>query len=240
MDNRSAITALGLENARVIAIIGGGGKSSLMVALGEEFRHRGETAVMTTTTHIRPPRQNGYMGDDAAVLGSLLASCRLMTVGTMSEERKFGPSPLLERLPELADRVIIEADGTKGLPLKVPNDREPVIPPFADAVIAVAGLSALGRPLGEVCHRPELAKLRFDLEPDQIVTPELMAMLLSSPLAQRKDVGSRPYAVLLNQADRARPDEIAALATLLLQKGVERVVTAALQRRPGEYHVWTR
>ena len=110
----------------------------------------------------------------------------------------------------------------------------------ADAVIAVAGLSALGRPLGEVCHRPELAKLRFDLEPDQIVTPELMAMLLSSPLAQRKDVGSRPYAVLLNQADRAWPDEIAALATLLLQKGVERVVAAALQRRPGEYEVWKR
>ena len=234
MEHHSAMSSFGLENSHVTAIVGGGGKSSLMAALGEEYHRRGETVIMTTTTHIRPPRENGYMGDDAAVLGSLLASCRLMTVGTMSEERK------LEQLPELADRVIIEADGTKGLPLKVPNDREPVIPAFADAVIAVAGLSALGRPLGEVCHRPELAKLRFDLEPGQIVTPELMAMLLSSPLAQRKDVGSRPYAVLLNQADRARPDEIAALATLLLQKGVERVVTAALQRRPGEYEVWKR
>ena len=231
MEHHSAMSSFGLENSHVTAIVGGGGKSSLMAALGKEYHRRGETVIMTTTTHIRPPREN---------LGSLLASCRLMTVGTMSEERKFGPSPLLEQLPELADRVIIEADGTKGLPLKVPNDREPVIPAFADAVIAVAGLSALGRPLGEVCHRPELAKLRFDLEPDQIVTPELMAMLLSSPLAQRKDVGSRPYAVLLNQADRARPDEIAALATLLLQKGVERVVTAALQRRPGEYEVWKR
>lgn len=195
---------------------------------------------MTTTTHIRPPRQNGYMGDDAAVLSDLLITNRVMTVGMPAEEHKFGPSPLLERLPQLADRVIIEADGTKGLPLKVPNEHEPVIPPFADAVVAVAGLSALGQPLGRVCHRPELAKLRFDLEPDQIVTPELMAMLLGSPQAQRKDVGSRPYAVLLNQADRARPDEIAALATLLLQKGVERVVTAALQRRPGEYEVWKR
>lgn len=240
MEHHSAMSSFGLENSHVTAIVGGGGKSSLMAALGEEYHRRGETVIMTTTTHIRPPRENGYMGDDAAALGSLLASCRLMTVGTMSEERKFGPSPLLEQLPELADRVIIEADGTKGLPLKVPNDREPVIPAFADAVIAVAGLSALGRPLGEVCHRPELAKLRFDLEPDQIVTPELMAMLLSSPLAQRKDVGSRPYAVLLNQADRARPDEIAALATLLLQNGVERVVAAALQRRPGEYEVWKR
>ena len=239
-NDHSALSAFGLENSHVTAIVGGGGKSSLMAALGEEFRRRGETVIMTTTTHIRPPRENGYMGDDAAVLGSLLASQRLMTVGTMSEEGKFGPSPLLEQLPALADRVIIEADGTKGLPLKVPNEWEPVIPAFADAVIAVAGLSALGRPLGEVCHRPELAKLRFGLEPAQIVTPELMATLLSSPLAQRKDVGSRSYAVLLNQADRARPEEIAALAALLLQGGVERVVAAALQRRPGEYEVWKR
>ncbi len=239
-NDHSALSSFGLENSHVTAIVGGGGKSSLMAALGEEFRRRGETVIMTTTTHIRPPRGNGYMGDDAAVLGSLLASQRLMTVGTMSEEGKFGPSPLLEQLPALADRVIIEADGTKGLSLKVPNDREPVIPAFADAVIAVAGLSALGRPLGEVCHRPELAKLRFGLEPAQIVTPELMAMLLSSRLAQRKDVGSRPYAVLLNQADRARPDEMMALAALLLQGGVERVVAAALQRRPGEYEVWKR
>ena len=87
MDNRSAITALGLENARVIAIIGGGGKSSLMAALGEEFRHRGETAVMTTTTHIRPPRWNGYMGDDAAVLSDLLITNRVMTVGMPAEVR---------------------------------------------------------------------------------------------------------------------------------------------------------
>ena len=59
MDVHSAIKAFGLEHARAIAIVGGGGKSSLMAVLGEEFRHRGETAVMTTTTHIRPPRQNG-------------------------------------------------------------------------------------------------------------------------------------------------------------------------------------
>lgn len=96
MEHHSAMSSFGLENSHVTAIVGGGGKSSLMAALGKEYHRRGETVIMTTTTHIRPPRENGYMGDDAAVLGSLLASCRLMTVGTMSEERKFGPSPLLE------------------------------------------------------------------------------------------------------------------------------------------------
>ena len=107
MEHHSAMSSFGLENSHVTAIVGGGGKSSLMAALGEEYHRRGETVIMTTTTHIRPPRENGYMGDDAVALGSLLASCRLMTVGTMSEEKKFGPSPLLEQLPELADLSLI-------------------------------------------------------------------------------------------------------------------------------------
>ena len=239
-NDHSALSAFGLEHSKVTAIIGGGGKSSLMAALGEEYRLRRQTAVMTTTTHIRPPKENGYMGDNAAVLSDLLATHRLMTVGTMGEEGKFGPSPLLEQLPRLADHVIIEADGTKGLPLKVPNEREPVIPAFADSVVAVAGLSALGRPLGKVCHRPELALLRFGFPPERIVTPELMAELLTSPMAQRKDVGQRRYLVLLNQMDAAPEDKIAELAERLVQSGVERVVAAALQRRPNEYVVWDR
>ena len=239
-NDHSALSAFVLEHSKVTAIIGGGGKSSLMAALGEEYRLRRQTAVMTTTTHIRPPKENGYMGDNAAVLSDLLATHRLMTVGTMGEEGKFGPSPLLEQLPRLADHVIIEADGTKGLPLKVPNEREPVIPAFADSVVAVAGLSALGRPLGKVCHRPELALLRFGFPPERIVTPELMAELLTSPMAQRKDVGQRRYLVLLNQMDAAPEDKIAELAERLVQSGVERVVAAALQRRPNEYVVWER
>lgn len=240
MNEHLAIPSFGLESARAVAIIGGGGKSSLMAALGEEFSRRGETVIMTTTTHIRPPKENGYMGDDAAVLSDLLTTHRLLTVGMPAEGHKFGPSPLLAQLPTLADRVIIEADGTKGLPMKVPNEREPVIPDWADTVIAVAGLSALGRPLGAVCHRPELALQRFGFLPERTVTPEMMAELLCSPLAQRKNVGSRKYAVLLNQADTAAASQIGRLAELLLQKGVERVVAAALQRYPGEYKVWTR
>lgn len=240
MNEHLAIPSFGLESARAVAIIGGGGKSSLMAALGEEFSRRGETVIMTTTTHIRPPKENGYMGDDDAVLSDLLTTHRLLTVGMPAEGHKFGPSPLLAQLPTLADRVIIEADGTKGLPMKVPNEREPVIPDWADTVIAVAGLSALGRPLGAVCHRPELALQRFGFLPERTVTPEMMAELLCSPLAQRKNVGSRKYAVLLNQADTAAASQIGRLAELLLQKGVERVVAAALQRYPGEYKVWTR
>ena len=77
----SAMSAVGLENSKVTAIIGGGGKSSLMATLGEEYRQNGETAIMTTSTHIRVPKQDGYMGSSAEELRNLLAERRLLTVG---------------------------------------------------------------------------------------------------------------------------------------------------------------
>ena len=43
---------------------------------------------------------------------------------------------------ELSDLVLIEADGSKRLPCKVPADHEPVLLPESDIVVAVLGLSA--------------------------------------------------------------------------------------------------
>lgn len=227
--------ALGVRDASVVAIVGGGGKSSLMAALGREYHRLGIPTLMTTTTHIRIPENALYIGEDPAVLSNMLSLYGVMTVGTPIEDHRLGQSPLLEQLPRIASRVVIEADGTRGLPLKVPNEREPVIPEIADAVVAVAGLSALLHPLGEVCHRPELAQKAFHLAPSTIVTPEIMAQLLCSPLAQRKNVGERPYAVLLNQADVVPREAALQVANLILDYGVPRVVVAALQAAPDDY-----
>ena len=228
--------ALGVRDASVTAIVGGGGKSSLMAALGQEYFHLGIPTLMTTTTHIRIPEDALYTGEDPAVLGDLLSHYGVMTVGMPVADHRLGQSPLLQQLSRIASRVVIEADGTKGLPLKVPNEREPVIPDIADAVVAVAGLSALGHPLGEVCHRPELAQKEFHLAPQTVVTPEIMARLLCSPLAQRKNVGERPYAVLLNQADCVPREAALQTADLILDHGVPRVAVAALQAAPDDYY----
>ena len=53
--------------------------------------------------------------------------------------------------------LLLEADGAKRMPCKVPAAHEPVLLPESDIVLAVAGLSALGRPLREVCFRLEQA-----------------------------------------------------------------------------------
>lgn len=240
MQVKTLIDALHLERCKTVAIIGGGGKSSLMAALGKEYHMRGERTVMTTTTHIFRPEYGAYLGDDPAVFSGLLEQYGLITAGVPIKDGRLGSSPLLSLFPKLADRVIIEADGTKGLPLKVPKQDEPVIPDFADAVVAVAGLSALGRALGDVCHRPELAAREFGIGANETVTPEIMAKILSSEKGQRKGVGKRPYSVLLNQADAVSRVNAMKTAHLLIETGIERVVVTALRVSPDDIAVISR
>ncbi|MFS8544521.1 MAG: putative selenium-dependent hydroxylase accessory protein YqeC, partial [Limnochordales bacterium] len=63
---------------------------------------------------------------------------------------------VIGRWRDVADVVLVEADGSRGLPLKAPKEGEPAVPPDADVFIPVAGMTAIGRPLAEgAVHRPE-------------------------------------------------------------------------------------
>ena len=48
----SLIEKLALGDARLIALCGAGGKTSLLYALGEAWRDAQEKVVLTTSTHI--------------------------------------------------------------------------------------------------------------------------------------------------------------------------------------------
>ena len=103
-----------------------------------------------------------------------------------------------------ADTVLLEADGAKHRPCKAPAAHEPVLLPESDIVLAVAGLSALGRPLAEVCFRLDAACALLGVPPEAPLTPERLAKLLASGAGGRKDVGARAFYVVLNQADDAQ------------------------------------
>ena len=61
----------------------------------------------------------------------------------------------LEELKELCDVMLVEADGAKHHPVKVPAEWEPVIPACADLVISVIGLDCLGQPISQSAYRME-------------------------------------------------------------------------------------
>lgn len=59
---------------------------------------------------------------------------------------------------EMATIVLVEADGSHRLPIKVPAEHEPVIFDDADLIFVVQGLSAVGKKREDVCHRRNLAE----------------------------------------------------------------------------------
>ena len=184
---------------------------------------------------------------------------RLWQQGTYVVAGTPAPHEKLTILPESirsewisdADITFLEADGAKCLPCKFPAAYEPVILPQSDIVLAVAGLSALYRPLGEVCFRAELAIEAWNrdvceygdaaypkegkrllkevpISKDTPLTPELLAWLLGSENGARKDISGRSFFVVLNQADTSerREDGRKVLDILKHSYGIQGILTS--------------
>ena len=103
------------------------------------------------------------------------------------------PEVSFAQLTQWADYVLVEADGSKRLPVKAHESYEPVVPPEANQTIALFGLSGLGKPIREVAHRAELYAKNLGVSPDTILTPQLAAAHLNLEVLHTR--------VLLNQAD---------------------------------------
>ena len=215
------------EKGHVISLVGGGGKTTLLYAFARHCAAKGWRARVRTPPPNRPPRENHPAAE--AALAPLPAAGQYAVAGVPAEQGKLTalPSEQLTRWMAQADMVLLEADGAKRLPCKVPAAHEPVLLPESDIVLAVAGLSALGRPLREVCFRLEQACALLCAAPETLLTPELLARLLASEQGGRKLVRDRRFSVVLNQADD--PARIAAgeqtLALLREKYEVQGVLT---------------
>ena len=218
----------------ITSIVGGGGKTTLMLYLARELRETGARVIMTTSTHIFPPEgiptlTDGTLAETSALLNREGGVC----LGTPVEKGKLSaPTLAFAELAAIADYVLVEADGAKGLPLKAPAEHEPVIPVKTSLVVAVAGLDGLGKPIRETVFRPALYAALLETDEQHILTPHDLARVLTHPQGQRKGVlpGMR-FGIVLNKAD-TEEDKRAALqvALMLDQNSVERVVIAALDQ----------
>jgi len=148
-----------LINGHVIALTGAGGKTSLLVLLSRYYQKMGKRVLQSTTTKMQHPAVYDYGSkqvflDDDSVFGYQPAEGEsVFYARTFGEGMKVCSPPLsaLELLAGRYDVMILEADGARRLPLKLHTERDPVIPSCTTAVIAVMGLSALGKPVSESC-----------------------------------------------------------------------------------------
>ena len=160
----------------VTALIGGGGKTTLMHVLAEELKETG-TVILCTSTAILPPEEFPVLTDGRSdsvrrALGDKGAVC----VGKMGADGKLhAPDLSFSELAGLADYVIAEADGSRGLPLKAHAPHEPVIPKNTRLTVLVIGIDGIGRPIYEACHRPELYAALAGSGAEEAVSLEMAA-----------------------------------------------------------------
>ena len=167
---------LGVEKG-VTALIGGGGKTTLMYTLAEELRRWG-TVIVTTSTHIQRPEQYPVLTAADGVSAALAAHGVVCVAGETAEGKLCAPALSFETLAALADFVLVEADGAKRLPLKAHAPHEPVIPVNTRQTVYVAGADGFGHPIRQVCHRPERYAALCGAAESDAVTPAMAAAVL--------------------------------------------------------------
>jgi molybdenum cofactor cytidylyltransferase len=178
---------LGLGPRELVAIVGAGGKSTLLLGLGRELSMTGNSVVMTTTTKMGadqlPPwavacrTLNGVQhavasGDPVFLLADIDAS-KIAGASAELVTEVFSQ-------PDIA-YVLAEADGAAGRSLKAPAEHEPVVPAGTTVVVVVAGLRAVGARIAEAAHRPERVAALLGTHVDHVLEPADLAAVIAHP-----------------------------------------------------------
>ena len=207
------VSGFRLKNNSRIALVGSGGKTTLMFQLARDYQTR---VILTTTTHLAQDQllqadhrfEINQTEDILALSNQDPAGVIMITGPEVEPNRVSGPTPeLLLQIRDLADLwscpLLIESDGARKLPLKAPAEHEPAIPDFVDIVITVIGLSGLGQPLSEKwVHRPELFSKLVDLELGvEIHSHHLVKALISEQGGLKNIPAGARRLLMINQID---------------------------------------
>ena len=209
-----------------LSFVGAGGKTTLIEYLAADAIRQGKRVAITTTTKIWAKEPYVLWAD----LDNAQARPDFVRVGKTVVEGKLTALQPEEvaGLGSTYDLVLIEADGSKGKPLKYAAEHEPVIPPFSDRVIVVAGLDALSGRADEQIFRWKLFERTTGLADDARVTPSLFLRLFEND-ALMKGVDRKKCVIVLNKYDACtNRDTVTDLAKAVLEKtGTPQVILSS-------------
>lgn len=210
--------ALGLQPNSCVAVVGSGGKSSLIKEIANEASQLYWPTVITTTTHIQIP----FWKDDENLLmlhsargvekwknyivntpQAVLCQPQDTTSQTVvvisrktSEHKAVGVSSQWVEQQVGKHLFLVEADGSRQLPWKIPSSWEPVVPQCTTHTVIVVGAKALSKPLiSTYVHRLELLE-QASLCPPGTITIELIAEILAYPNYYRSKIPCNSHIIV--------------------------------------------
>ena len=242
------VEAFSIGEKEVISLVGAGGKTTLLYALGRELSALRGTILTTTTKILEPepsPFFRQFLSPELSTVKKWVAEhlhrhqCLLLAKGRLPNGKLDGIFP--EWVEELicvdgVSTIVSEADGSAGRPLKAPRDGEPVIPDNTTLLVPVMGIDGMGRPLDEeTVFRSAIASHLLNLPIGSTVTEDAIVRLM---LGWIKSAPAEARIIpLINKVDIPSGLEKAQkLARCLLavdQAQIRRVVLGQLHQLPA-------
>ncbi len=232
-----AAEALGLGRRSLVSLVGGGGKTTLLFALGRSLPAR---TLLTTTTRMGCDRTGGFgclIGPADDELASALDHDDAVLVWRTTDERKalgFAPTEVDRWFAVgVADHIVVEADGARRRPFTAPAPWEPPIPATSTHVVACIGADALGYVIADRVHRPLRVAAAAGCSPYERLTPARAARALTSPVGMTKNVPeSARFTVAVAGAEPDDP-QVAELVAELDRRGTESLVVVRSDTDPA-------
>ncbi len=192
-----------------VAILGGGGKTGLLLRLGAELAGHHPRVLLTSLTRtaadIQPPPLLLHGAGNSPEL-PFEQTNPLMVMSSQAERGKLlGISPqLLATLLARSSLALVECDGARKLPLKAHTIHDPAVPDCATHVMVVVGASVVDTtPEQGLVHRPELFQALWGVAPDFQLTADFIAKVVTDSRGYRAKIpGDQPVIYFINQSDR--------------------------------------
>src|SRR6266550_4131300 len=239
---------LDLPPRPLISIVGAGGKTTTMYTLASELAQRGKRVITTTTTNIYFPKKDEtdalIVAAETPTLLKMVSAAsrqhhRVTVAGRAIGAGKVGGLQLDQPYELLmksgADVVIVEADGARHKMIKAPAEHEPVVPPETNVALLMMSAEAINQPLsGEIAHRPERIAAVLGINQGEILTPALVASLMTSEEGGMKNIPemARVY-VLITHVMEERRDGVREVAELVGR--LARAASVYCSNLPGDW-----
>ncbi len=232
---KQLLDALGLnkeDGPRVVSLVGAGGKTTVILRFRGECLEEGISHVVTTTTHMQFERSGDFLSEASLErVMEMAGQFRTVWLGEPVSEGKMKGFPVdfLEQVYAKGLWLLVEADGAKRLPVKAPAEHEPVVVPFSTDVLAVYGLDAVGRPIGEACFRVDkVMALLGKTAVDRLTAVDIVRLAASAAGGRKQVTDGMRYGVILNKADTPERLFVAEeIARGLRAAGVETILATA-------------
>jgi len=232
----------------LISIVGAGGKTTTMYTLASELAQQDHRVITTTTTNIYFPKQDEtdtlIVATETSMLLKMVNAAwkqlhrvtvagRAIGSGKIAGLQADQPYELL--MKSGADVVIVEADGARHKMIKAPAEHEPVVPPETNVALLMMNAEAINQPLrGEIAHRPQRVAAVLGINQGEILTPALVARLMTNEQGGMKNIPemARVY-VLITHMTEEKWDEVREVASLV--RGSGKVSGVFYSAHPGEW-----